>query len=165
MILIGIGANLPSPAGAPAATLRAALADLSHNDVSVIAVSPRYESLAWPDPRDPVFVNAVARIATGLSPEDLLSLLAATERRFGRSSGERNAPRPLDLDVLDYQGRVQSGPPALPHPRLSERGFVLVPLRDVAPGWRHPESGLVVDALIDALPAEARMLTRLPDPD
>lgn len=165
MILIGLGANLPSPAGAPAATLRAALAHLSRDDVAVVSVSPLYENPAWPDPHDPAFVNAVARIATGRSPEELLSLLRATERRFGRTCGERNAPRPLDLDLLDHEGRVQSGPPALPHPRLSERGFVLFPLRDVAPMWRHPVSGLFVDVLIDALPQQARMLTRLPDPE
>lgn len=165
MILIGLGANLPSRAGAPAATLRLALADLSQDDVTVIAVSAFYKNPAWPDPRDPDFVNAVARIGTARSPEDLLSLLRATERRFGRTPGERNAPRALDLDLLDYEGRVQAGPPALPHPRLAERGFVLFPLSDIAPLWRHPVSGLLVDALIDALPPEARMLTRLPDPD
>ena len=163
MILIALGANLPSPAGTPAVTLRAALADLSRNDVSVIAVSPLYENPAWPDPTDPPFVNAVARVETSRSPEELLALLRSIERRFGRTASARNAPRPLDIDLLDYDSRIQYGTLILPHPRLSGRGFVLIPLRDIAPDWRHPVSGSPVSAMIDALPEAARALTKLSD--
>ena len=163
MILIALGANLPSLAGTPAVTLRAALADLSRNDVSVIAVSPLYENPAWPDPTDPPFVNAVARVETARSPEELLALLRSTERRFGRIASARNAPRPLDLDLLDYDSRIQYGTLILPHPRLSERGFVLIPLRDIAPDWLHPVSGASASAMIDALPKAARALTKLSD--
>ncbi|HLY06896.1 MAG TPA: 2-amino-4-hydroxy-6-hydroxymethyldihydropteridine diphosphokinase, partial [Rhizomicrobium sp.] len=99
MILIALGANLSSHAGRPAATLRAALRTLRQRKISVDVVSPFYKSVAWPDPRDPEFVNAVARINTELSSADLLSILKDTERAFGRESAQRNAPRPLDLDV------------------------------------------------------------------
>jgi 2-amino-4-hydroxy-6-hydroxymethyldihydropteridine diphosphokinase len=160
VILIALGANLPSFAGAPAATLHAALGTLAQRNVGVETVSPFYKSAAWPDPRDPEFVNAVARVETELSPCELLAVLKETERAFGRGSTRRNAPRPLDLDILDYDGRIQSEAPTLPHPRLHERGFVLIPLRDVAPDWKHPVSGLGIDALIESLPGDARTLRK-----
>lgn len=165
MILIALGANLPSRVGTPAATLRSALEILPQRNVAIEAVSPFYRSSAWPDPRDPAFVNAVARIATQLPPSGLLAALKDTERAFGREHARQNAPRTLDLDILDYGQRVENGPPVLPHPRLHERGFVLIPLRDVAPDWTHPVSGLSVDALIGWLPAAARILTRLGEQD
>ncbi|HEX4080971.1 MAG TPA: 2-amino-4-hydroxy-6-hydroxymethyldihydropteridine diphosphokinase [Rhizomicrobium sp.] len=161
MILIALGANLPSPAGPPADSLRAALDLLARQDVFVCDVSAFYRSPAWPDPRDPPFVNAVARVETPRGPADLLRVLKELELAFGRSAARQNAPRPLDLDILDYEGVVQAGPPILPHPRLQERGFVLIPLRDVAPGWSHPVSGRDVTQLVDALPRQARELTSL----
>jgi 2-amino-4-hydroxy-6-hydroxymethyldihydropteridine diphosphokinase len=68
---------------------------------------------------------------------------------------KRNAPRTLDLDLIDYNGLVQAGSPELPHPRVAERAFVLLPLREIAPGWRHPGSGRALDELIAALAPEA----------
>jgi 2-amino-4-hydroxy-6-hydroxymethyldihydropteridine diphosphokinase len=161
MILIALGSNLSSPAGTPAQTLRAALADLARDDVRIAVVSSFYKTPAWPNPDDPSFVNAVARIETKLSPQSLIARLHETERRFGRERGERNAPRTLDLDLLDYDGRIGGGPPVLPHPRIASRAFVLVPLRDVAPQWKHPVSGFSVEALIAALPPDVRELPTL----
>jgi 2-amino-4-hydroxy-6-hydroxymethyldihydropteridine diphosphokinase len=152
MILIGLGANLPSPAGPPLETLKAALSALARNGATPRAVSRFYESMAWPDPSDPSFVNAVARVETALAPAALLARLKEIERSFGRIEARANAPRPLDLDVLDYDARVEAGPPILPHPRMESRAFVLVPLRDVAPAWRHPVSGRSVAQLVAALP-------------
>lgn len=161
VILVALGANVPSSAGPPAATLRAALGTLAQRNVVVAAVSPFYQSTAWPNPRDPDFVNAVARVETELAPHALLSTLKEIERAFGRENTRPNAPRPLDLDILDYNGKTDTGPPTLPHPRLHERGFVLIPLRDIAPEWTHPVSGLPIDALIESLPADARAITSL----
>jgi 2-amino-4-hydroxy-6-hydroxymethyldihydropteridine diphosphokinase len=152
MILIALGANLPSHAGSPAQTLRASLAMLSENAVRPVSVSNFYASPAWPNPSDPSFVNAVARVETSLDPAALMELLAQIENHFGRVRKTRNAPRTLDLDLLDYDGRVSEGPPVLPHPRIEARDFVLMPLRDAAPDWRHPVSGRSVDELIAALP-------------
>lgn len=161
MILIALGANLPSPAGPPRATLEEALQELQRRNISVLATSSFYESRAWPDPRDPCFINAVARIEAKRSPRELLALMREIEIVFGRTITRRNAPRTLDLDLLDYNGLVEGGPPILPHPRLQERAFVLIPLSDVAPDWCHPDSGLGVSALIAALPREAAALTKL----
>jgi 2-amino-4-hydroxy-6-hydroxymethyldihydropteridine diphosphokinase len=163
MILIALGANLPSQAGAPEATMRAALRELPRRKITVRAVSSFYATSAWPDPADPPFVNAVASIATELPPAGLLAAMRQIEVAHGRIQSQQNAPRTLDLDLLDYEGRVEAGPPILPHPRLQERGFVLVPLSDVAPQWRHPVSGRSVNALIAALPQRAAEIRRLPD--
>jgi 2-amino-4-hydroxy-6-hydroxymethyldihydropteridine diphosphokinase len=156
MILVALGSNLSSHAGGPAQTLRAALAYLGDKGIAIAAVSRFYRTPAWPDPRDPGFVNAVAHVVTELSPSQLIAVLHEAEAAFGRVRDARNAPRTLDLDILDYDGRVESGPPVLPHPRMETRGFVLVPLRDVAPHWRHPVSGASVEALLAALPAPDR---------
>ena len=152
MILIALGANLPSPAGKPADTLNAALADFAVRSITIEKRSGFYRSLAWPDPNDPPFINAVAAVRTNLSPSALLATLHEVESFFGRKRAEPNAPRTLDLDILDYDGRIERGPPVLPHPRLEDRAFVLFPLRDVAPDWRHPVSGRSISELIAALP-------------
>ena len=152
MILIALGANLPSPAGKPADTLNAALAGFAVRSITTEKRSGFYQSLAWPNPSDPPFINAVAAVRTNLSPSALLAALHEVEDSFGRKRAEPNAPRTLDLDILDYDGRVEHGPPVLPHPRLEGRGFVLFPLRDVAPDWRHPVSGRSISELISALP-------------
>jgi len=161
VILIALGASLPSPAGSPAQTLTAALRELARRSITIESRSGFYRTAAWPDPHDLPFVNAVAAIRTGLSPAALLAVLHEVEAQFGRKRGQANAPRTLDLDLLDYDGRIQEGPPELPHPRMEDRGFVLVPLRDVAPDWRHPVSGRTVGELIAALPRFE--ISRLPD--
>jgi 2-amino-4-hydroxy-6-hydroxymethyldihydropteridine diphosphokinase len=87
----------------------------------------------------------------------LLAHLHALEARFGRQRRAANAPRPLDLDILDYDGRV-SAPrdvPILPHPRLTGRAFVLLPLLEIAPDWRHPATGTPIALLIAGLPDPA----------
>ena len=160
VILIALGSNLPSHAGNPSETLRAALHELGQNGVTPMQISAFYATKAWPDPADPSYVNAVARVETSLAPDALMARLHATEQTFGRVRGDRNAPRTLDLDLLDYNGRIESGPPALPHPRIETRAFVLVPLADVAPLWKHPVSGRNVRALIDALPETERKIAR-----
>lgn len=119
--------------------------------VQVRAVSRLYRSPAWPDPADPPFVNAVAAVETGLAPGALLAALHAVEAGFGRRRSVPNGPRTLDLDLLDYEGRVSEGNPILPHPRAATRDFVLLPLAEVAPGWTHPVTGKTVDSLIAAL--------------
>ena len=152
MILITLGANIPSAAGSPAETVRAALARLSRLGVKILSVSSLYETPAWPDASDPAFVNAVADVATGLQPVELLTLLHGVETDFGRMRSAANAPRTLDIDLIDFDGAVMEGPMVLPHPRATARAFVLVPLAEVAPGWHHPVTGQGVGELLAALP-------------
>ncbi|GAA0557993.1 2-amino-4-hydroxy-6-hydroxymethyldihydropteridine diphosphokinase [Rhizomicrobium electricum] len=152
MILIALGANLSSAAGPPAITIASSLGAMAAQRIRVLKVSPFYSSPAWPDPSEPPYVNGIALVQTPLGPSGLLAALHAIEAEFGRERTHPNAPRTLDLDLIDYDGRVEEGPPVLPHPRAATRAFVLKPLADVAPGWVHPVSGKTVAALLTALP-------------
>ncbi len=164
MIVIGLGGNLESPAyGAPRRTLEAALLALESEGVRVASRSRFYRSAPVPPSAQPAFVNAVAALDTTLGPSPLLAALSAIEDRFGRVRGARNAARVLDLDLLDYEGAVIATKALqLPHPRLHERRFVLLPLVEIAPLWRHPLLRLTARELLDALPA-GQMVEPLPD--
>jgi 2-amino-4-hydroxy-6-hydroxymethyldihydropteridine diphosphokinase len=154
---IALGSNMRGAHGEPAAAVRHALRLLGTDGMKIIAQSQLYRSPAWPDPRDPEFVNAVARIETNLAPAALLARLHAIEADFGRTRRVANAPRPLDLDIIDYDGTISTAgeSPVLPHPRLADRAFVLLPLQEIAPDWRHPVTGLPIARLIQALPDPA----------
>jgi len=158
MILIGLGANLESAEfGAPPRSLEAALELLRQAGVRTVARSRWYRSAPVPPSDQPWFVNGVAAVETTLDPAALLALLHSVEARFGRVRREKNAARVLDLDLLAYDERV-SAPgdvPELPHPRLHQRAFVLRPLAELAPNWRHPRLGTGVQALLAALPPES----------
>jgi 2-amino-4-hydroxy-6-hydroxymethyldihydropteridine diphosphokinase len=164
MIVIALGANLFSVAGAPEKTITAALETLARRGIVPVAVSALYATAAWPDPADPPFVNAAAEIETSLAPDALMRELESVEVAFGRIRTHANAPRTLDIDLLDYNGLVRERDPTLPHPRMDTRAFALIPLADIAPEWRHPVSGQTVGALIAALPEMERMLERLAHP-
>ncbi len=154
-IYVALGANLESRVGPPRVTLERALQELESRGINVRGRSRWYKSPAFPDPTDPEFINGMGVLETALQPRDLLSQLHEVERVFGRERRRRWAPRILDLDVIDYRGVTLRGNQAdglvLPHPEMSTRDFVLLPLRDVAPDWRHPETNQHIDTLIDAL--------------
>lgn len=147
-VFVGLGASTPSPWGEPAQTLERALLRLSDAGLRVVKRSRLWRSAAWPDPSDPPFLNAVAQVETPMSPAEALAALHALEAEAGRTRSRRNAPRPLDLDLLAWGRRVERGAPDLPHPRLAERRFAIGPLAELAPEWRHPLSGEVVGALL-----------------
>ncbi len=149
MIYIALGANLPSAAGPPETTLRRVLDTLPRRGVAVEALSAFYRSPAWPKASDPAFINAVARVSTKLTPGELMRALLQIETEFGRKRGIKWAPRTLDLDIVDYGGLVTDAAHLmLPHPQMHERNFVLRPLADVAPDWRHPITGEPVQDLL-----------------
>jgi 2-amino-4-hydroxy-6-hydroxymethyldihydropteridine diphosphokinase len=161
MALIGLGANLASAEfGSPRHTLDAALAEIARAGLSVERRSSWYRSRPVPPSDQPWFVNGVAEIGGEEDPTALMTSLHEIEERFGRRRGEVNAARVLDLDLLDCDGRV-SAPgewPALPHPRIAERAFVLVPLVEIAPAWRHPITGALAAEILVALPDRGDVL-------
>lgn len=161
MILIAVGANLPSAFGPPLVACRAALDRLEEKGVRLVARSPFYETAPVPVSDQPWYVNGVAIAETDLPAADLLALLHGVEAEMGRVRSQRNAPRVIDLDLIAYDDLVTEGNLTVPHPRLAERAFVLYPLRDVAPQWRHPVTGAAVDAMIAALP-EGQVARRAP---
>ncbi len=145
---MALGANLPGADGGPAARLEAALARFSDRELHVVKRSRLWRSRAWPDPADPPFLNAVALVRTALAPEATLEVLHAIEDVFGRVRGAPNAPRTLDLDLVAHGRRVLAASRlVLPHPRAADRLFVMGPLAELAPGWRHPASGLIAAEL------------------
>jgi len=148
-IYIALGSNLPFNAMPPQDVLRAALTDLLRFGVRVAAVSRFWRSPAWPEPSAPAYVNAVARVETDLQPRALLQVLQAVETRYGRERSVPNASRTLDLDILDYDGLIlNEANLVLPHPRLTERAFVLLPLQDISPDWVEPGGGRRLAELI-----------------
>ena len=161
MILIAIGANLPNPIhGSPLSTCQAVLPELDKAGLRVIAVSRWYESAPVPVSSQPWYINGVVAVETTLEAHQILQRLLAIEAEFGRIRGQPNAARTLDLDLVAYNDLVLEDdrgpfPLNLPHPRMHERSFVLRPISDIAPTWRHPKTEQTV----------LQMLAKLDDPD
>ena len=142
---VALGSNLGEPRQQVLDAL-VALAGLP--GTRVLQRSPLYRTPPWGVLDQPPFINAVAELETTLSPEALLQHLLAIEQRAGRVRAERNGPRTLDLDLLHGEGAHRDDPSlTLPHPRLAERAFVLLPLNDVAPDLHLPGMGRVAELL------------------
>lgn len=146
--VVALGANL----GEPRAALRSAYAAL-HALGTVVRTSALYRTApVGGPPGQPDYLNAAALLHTALTPHDLLAELLRVEREAGRERRERWGPRTLDLDLVSYDDLVlQSADLTLPHPRTMDRPFVLAPLADVFPAWRHPETGETVEAALARL--------------
>ncbi len=157
MILVAIGANLPGLAGAPpvVACEAAVQALRAVQGLTLKATSGWYRTAAIPKDGSPDYCNGVVRLEGQAEPAALLAALHEIEAKFGRVRGEPNAPRTLDLDLIDLNGMVRATPsPILPHPRAHLRAFVLRPILDVAPGWRHPTMHASVTTLLVDLPQQ-----------
>ena len=150
-VVIAVGSNLAGDHPSIEFLLDAATASLAGIGANVVARSAWWRSAAWPDAGDPDYLNGVVIVETHHRPRALLAALAVLERQFGRERGNANAPRTLDLDLIAY-GRTVINERGLivPHPRARERLFVMGPLAEVAPSWRHPVSGETAAALAAA---------------
>lgn len=166
-LILGLGSNLPHKGLFGGALLRAALEAVAGRGFEVIARSSFWQSAAWPDPSLPAYVNAVALVgAGGRPPLMVLQALLEIEAGFGRERdqpGHRDrkwAARTLDLDLLDFAGKIMDVEElTLPHPRMSQRNFVLAPLAQLAPWWLHPVLGRSAgDLLHAALPGALKEL-------
>lgn len=161
MIYLALGSNLAGDYRDSHALLDAVPAVLAARSVTVVACSQRYRSVAVGGPPNQAdYINAVLAVRCVCSANGLLRRLHATEADFGRKRQIRWASRSLDIDILDWHGQCSTHRSMhhvqLPHPYLASRAFVLLPLREIAPGWRHPRTNLPIAQLLTRLPAQAR---------
>jgi 2-amino-4-hydroxy-6-hydroxymethyldihydropteridine diphosphokinase len=146
MILIAFGSNLRGLWGTPMKTVERAIVALRDIGIEIVRVSKPIETAPYGNPNQPSFINAVALVETHKSPDALMRCLHMIERRAGRKRGRRWGPRTLDLDLIDYHGLIRRKispdikPLILPHPGVLLRSFVLEPIAEIAPTWRHPIS-------------------------
>jgi 2-amino-4-hydroxy-6-hydroxymethyldihydropteridine diphosphokinase len=158
MILIAVGANLPAPDGSsPLETCTAAVEALKQiPGLNFVTASPWYRAGAIPRSTQPDFCNGVARLEGEIAPAELLTALHAVEDQLGRVRSVPDAARVIDLDIIDLNGAIRAIPPViLPQPRAHLRAFVLRPILDVAPGWRHPTLRRGVSAMLVDLSPQA----------
>ncbi len=147
-VIFALGANLPGPYRSPDQLLEAAVRELLRSDLRRARRSSIWRSAAWPDPTQPEYRNLVVMAQTPRSPGELLRMALDLEASFGRVRGAPNAPRTLDVDLIAYGRRLIDEPGLIvPHPRAHQRLFVMGPLAEVAPDWRHPVSGLTAAEL------------------
>lgn len=155
MIIIAIGANLPSRFGTPAETIQAAIEAMNDEDILTLKSSKIWLTAPVPVSDQPWYHNAVIEVKTDLDAFGLLSLLHKIEANFGRVRYERNEPRVLDLDLVAYHDQIIDRPSLIvPHPRMHERAFVLLPLQDIAPDWKHPITNKTLSEMISPIPAD-----------
>ena len=147
-IYLGIGSNL----GNRKKNIEKAKFQLIRNNIKILKSSNYYESLSWPDPRKPKFLNIALEISTFLDPFSLLKICKIIEKKLGRKKNFKNSPRECDIDILDYDNRKTKDQIILPHPRMHKRNFVLIPLFEINKAWKHPKLKNNIKSLILSLP-------------
>ncbi len=157
MIIIGFGANLDGAHGAPEETFQHALEAIMKRGIRIVGTSSVWKtSPVDTDEAQDWYTNAVIAVETEAAAEELLAILLDIETEFGRIRTTRNAARSIDLDLICYHDEIINVDDTLivPHPRMHERGFVLLPLKEIAPDWTHPVGEWTIDELIERLPAD-----------
>ncbi len=159
MIFLGIGSNLSSSFGDRFKNIDLAISFLEDYKINIIKKSSLYESLSYPNKSNPKFINSVIAVETKLSPTDLMSVLISVEEKLERKRSKKNDPRTCDIDIIDYANKVttfmyDNFTFTVPHKNLHVRNFVLFPLKEIHPKWKHPETGESIDTLIQKLSVE-----------
>tara|TARA_B100000902_G_scaffold246866_1_gene233669 strand:+ start:369 stop:881 length:513 start_codon:yes stop_codon:yes gene_type:complete len=147
LIYLGIGSNL----GNKKSNIEKAKFKLLQSNIKILKSSSYYESLSWPNPNNPKFLNIVLKITSNLKPLNLLRTCKEIEISLGRKKTFKNSPRVCDIDVLDYDKKTISNGIILPHPRMHSRNFVLLPLYEIDKNWIHPTTKHHIKRLILSL--------------
>ena len=147
-IFLGLGSNLGNRIG----NIEKAKFILLENDINLISSSSYYETPSWPDPNKPKFINIVLKVTCKHKPLKLLNICKIIEKKLGRKKAPKNSPRICDIDIIDFDGLVLNGTLNLPHSRMHERNFVLLPLFDIEKCWIHPVKKTNIKKLIFSLP-------------
>ena len=148
---LALGSNL----GNKINNIHIALSELEKNSIRVTNVSSYYFSKSWPNPLMPSFINIVIKIETILTPLELLKICNFIELKLGRVRSKKNDPRTCDIDIIDYNNKIldiNKHKLIVPHPRMTDRNFVLLPLFEINRGWTHPKSKISIVNLINSLP-------------
>ena len=159
MIFLGIGSNLPSSFGDRFKNIDLAVSYLKDNGIKIIKRSNYYESFSYPNKQNPKFINIVIEIETDISPIDLASIIILIEEKLERKRLKKNDPRTCDIDIIDYNNQIlnfkyENLEFIVPHKKLIHRNFVLFPLQELFPNWKHPKSKELISILINKLPNE-----------
>ena len=159
MFLLGLGSSLPSSFGDRFENINLAVAYLESYRIKIINKSSFYETPSYPDIKNPKFINIVVGISSYLSPEELASVLISIEEKLERRRKMKNEPRTCDIDIIDYNGKVidftcKNLNFKVPHEKLAARNFVLFPLQEIEPKWKHPKTGDSISDLINKLSKE-----------
>ena len=150
---LAIGSNL----GNKITNIEITKFELEKYKIKILKSSSNYLSESWPDPTMPNYINIIIKIETSLSPLGLLKICNLIELKLGRVRSKKNAPRTCDIDIIDYDKMIlkeKNNKLILPHPRMDERNFVLLPLFEVDKLWKHPKSKINIVNLIDSLPVK-----------
>ena len=156
MIFLGLGSNLPSKYGDSFANINLAISSLEAYGVKVIKKSSFYKTPSYPDRENPKFINVVILVETNLLPIDLMSVLIFIEEKLERKRVKKNDPRTCDIDIIDYNSQIlnlkyNNLDFTVPHKELTSRNFVLFPLQEISPKWKHPITKESISTLIDKL--------------
>ena len=150
---LAIGSNL----GNKISNIEIAKVELEKYKIKILKSSSNYISESWPDPSMPNYINIIIKIKTSLTPLELLKICNLIELKLGRIRLKKNAPRTCDIDIIDYDKKIlneKNDQLILPHPRMSKRNFVLLPLFEVDKSWKHPKSKINIVNLINSLPVK-----------
>ena len=147
-IYLGIGSNL----GNKRNNIEKTKFKLGQNNIKILQSSSFYESLSWPNPNNPKFLNIVLKISKNFTLPELLKKCKEIEKNIGRKKSTINSPRECDIDIIDYENKIINDKIILPHPRMHTRNFVLLPLFELNKDWKHPVSKHNIKTLIFLLP-------------
>jgi len=150
---LAIGSNL----GNKIINIEITKVELEKYKIKILKSSSNYISKSWPDPTMPNYINVIIKIKTSLSPLELLKICNVIELKLGRVRSKKNAPRKCDIDIIDYDKKIlneKNSQLILPHPRMTTRNFVLLPLFEVDKAWKHPKSKINIVNLINSLPVK-----------